>query len=95
MWLPLSSRKRCCGSTRSAVSANSSLRAPVALTKIRAVIGALAAGIEHQLPAIGAVGAHAAGTGADHRAALGGVDGVEHDETQSSQQSAESEYSKA
>ena len=81
MWLPLSSRKRCFGAIRSAVSANKSLQAPAALTRIaRRHHVALAAGIEHEPPYIGALGAHAAGAGADHRAALGGIDRIEHDE---------------
>ncbi len=39
---------------------------------------AYAAGIEHQSPDVAAIGAHAAGAGADHGAMLGGIDGIEH-----------------
>ena len=81
MWLPLSSRRRCCGAIRSAVSANRLAPGAGGIDQnARRHDVALAAGIEHQPPYIGAVGAHAAGAGADHRAALGGIDRVEHDE---------------
>ena len=40
-----------------------------------------AAHVEHQPPGLAALGADAARAGADHRAALGGIERIEHDQT--------------
>ena len=81
MWLPLSSR-RCggdgCRSTVSATRFDPGARRVDQHPRRHHV--ALAARIEDEPPDVAALGAHAAGSRADHRAAFGGVHRIEHDE---------------
>ena len=70
------------GGRCSTVSLKRPTHGPVALTSTRAVADlAPPAHFEHELPHVGALGAHAARARADHGAALGGVERVEHDQT--------------
>ena len=81
MWLPLTSRTRGGPSLRRMVSVTCPTQGPAALTRTRAVTLSRrprAFRISRQTSL--ALGANASGAGADHGAALGGVERVQHDE---------------